>query len=307
MSIASSSRIGKSKAKRVLRAYISHTADQDVATLIDVLHELHVDVSGTLDLNIDFSVDALSRLKDCDFVVAVLDARSQEVMYEVGVADGLGKPVMLLITSDALLPDAFANRLYLSADLRSANTLKLSIAKFIDDLLTRKTHRAHSRNRRDLPNRDPESVKRILEVIRRSRTNPEPRNIEKIVGDLLKVVTTVVEEGYQGDRGVDFAIWDDFLTTTIGNPILVEVKTGTFGHSLFRQTQMRLLEHVAKTNSRLGLLIYFDREGRRFDVAESIWPVLAIDLEDFASQLVNDSLPRLLLDWRNRVAHAARR
>jgi len=55
---------------------------------------------------------------------------------------------------------------------------------------------------------------------------------------------------------------------------------------------------------RLGLLLYLDREGRRFDQIRWDTPyVLRFDLEDFARALKQKPFANIIVEKRNRLVH----
>ena len=65
--------------------------------------------------------------------------------------------------------------------------------------------------------------------------------------------------------GVDMALWLDEVESSLGNPLLVEVKLGRLTESKIAQAEDQLRSYIVKTHARAGLLVYLDRQGHRFD------------------------------------------
>jgi hypothetical protein len=107
-----------------------------------------------------------------------------------------------------------------------------------------------------------------------------------------------------GDRGVDYAIWNDNLTFALGNPLLIEIKAGSLTPHIIHTTENRLKHYLAKTNAKSGILLYLDRNGRRFQENYSVDPlILRYDLEDFIEALSKSTFENVVLSKRNEMIH----
>jgi hypothetical protein len=114
-------------------------------------------------------------------------------------------------------------------------------------------------------------------------------------------------EWRQSDKGADVAVWRDPLSASIGNPILIELKTGDLSLSRIVAAERQLGEYLTKAEARLGLLLFLDRGGHRFEQAPSLAPfVLRWDLEDFVRELADRSFDDALLKRRNEMVHGHR-
>jgi hypothetical protein len=115
---------------------------------------------------------------------------------------------------------------------------------------------------------------------------------------------TAVQETKGGDRGVDFVVWSQPLQTSLGNPLLVQVKSGKLSGVTLRGSYNQLHTQVLKLGAVAGLLLYLDANGRRFDDREYRSPVvLGFDLEDFAKDLSHKTFEKVVIERRNRLVH----
>jgi len=69
-------------------------------------------------------------------------------------------------------------------------------------------------------------MERLIRQISRARQSANPADVQRLVAEILRAaqITAVEEYKEAKDRGVDFAVWSDSLQSSLGNPILIEVK-----------------------------------------------------------------------------------
>ena len=90
----------------------------------------------------------------------------------------------------------------------------------------------------------------------------------------------------------------------MGNPILIEVRTGNLDLARLQSAYERLVAQVLGSDARFGVLLYLDHSGRRFMRPKNWVPsVLALDAEDFANDLLSKSFANVLMEKRNNLAH----
>src|SRR5690606_38479090 len=86
----------------------------------------------------------------------------------------------------------------------------------------------------------------------------------------LKTTSKIVDQ----DKGVDFALWLDEVDPILGNPILIEVKTGDITPEQLNNGERQLQNYLAKTKSKVGLLLYLDKPGKKFPLGSSLDPLV---------------------------------
>jgi hypothetical protein len=145
----------------------------------------------------------------------------------------------------------------------------------------------------------------LTKRLSRLRQSGTPTEVERTVAQLLRVSRTTAIEGKGArDRGADFAVWSDSLRSSLGSPILIEVKATNLNHFSFRAAYSNLAKQVQESGSAAGLLLYLDKSGKRFPRPATWIPsVLWFDAEDFAKELSRKSFGEVLAEQRNKIVH----
>src|SRR6266704_2322375 len=97
-----------------LRAYIAASAETDTAFIRRLLSDAGVQVEDAYSLTAAeiLSRGILDRLRVADFAVAVI-SESVWTVYEVGICDALGKPVLVLAAPGIEIPPVIARHQHL--------------------------------------------------------------------------------------------------------------------------------------------------------------------------------------------------
>lgn len=121
---------------RQYKCFLSASYDTDLSLIKSVLAENNVETFDLYDFSIGSSIqDILKRkLRQADFAVFVVSKDSKNVLYEIGVCEGLGKPSLIIIDKDASLPFYIENKLSLTANLNDRAFLKMTLLGFIDEI-----------------------------------------------------------------------------------------------------------------------------------------------------------------------------
>jgi hypothetical protein len=295
---------------KLASVFISHSAKQEIGPLLDVLKGENVTVLDSFDSEVLGRIgDKIrSAIDGADAVIAIVDpeADSANVAFEIGYATALRKPVLVLMRPGRAFPEFIGTLRYLVAGATDSRILRIGVRGFLKDLGGRETKRKGLRTARldESPNRA--EIHALLTRLAELRPAIEPVKVERITADLLRAasVTALEEQDRPTDKHADFALWSDDLHASVGNPILVEVKSGNLSESRLSEAYHELVQQVSRSDARFGLLLYFDRHGRRFSRPSSWVPVvLAFELEDFAKELLTHSFAKVLLESRNKLVH----
>jgi hypothetical protein len=298
--------------------FIAASLGADSAALRALLAERRVQVRDALSLpsgqgSIVSTIE--EAIRQADFVCAVLPPQpSPNVLFEIGLAYGARKPLFLIVEPGAELPADLRDLFYVRAAPSDAAAIGFNLDLFL---------RYSTLRNGDVPQANGENpghgspaqsttfratFRAKLEVARHADTTAAAFMLEELVAELFRQaqVVTAQEERHQG-RGADLAIWLDGIESTIGNPVLVKVKAGTLSEATLRAEESRLRGYISGTNARAGMLVYLDREGRRFPASEASWPlVIRLDARDLAEIAAEDRIVRLLVTERNKAAHGVR-
>jgi hypothetical protein len=291
-----------------LVAYISHPAERPIGSLRGILQSEGLTTRDSFDFSAPEELEGTTEaaIRAADVVIAVIGPEAPNVLYELGFASALRKPTLLLLEPGTSVPALASNDTHLVSDLTDSEVLRLGVKKFLDEARSGFSSRRTRKSLRPIEQPDRDSIAEVLEQADRVRRSADPAQVEWFASRLLNATAVTAVEEYRGekDRGVDFAVWSNALQTSLGNPILIEIKAGILNKQLLETAYSRLTAQVLQSRARVGLLLYLDQEGRRFRRPEAWRPdVFAFDLEDFGKELLAKPFAKVLLELRNKHVH----
>lgn len=296
--------------QKTLACFISALASTDTSLLRRILSEVGVRSYDAYDFSIGDSIqeEITSKIKRADFAIIVYSMQAPNVLYEMGICVGLGKPIFVIIPPDMEVPYFIQNRLHLRTDLKDSSALRITLSKFVQELTATST-----KPKRKLAARKSQIVSRhtlrdYLNKIHDLRKQGEGEEVESLVFQLFRsLALDVVRNEYsERDKGVDLAIWSDALMPTLGNPLLIEVKSGPLSPNSIRQAEKQLQKYIAETDAKAAILLYLDKHNRRFSELSFSFPfIIRFDLEDFVNELSKHPFEEIVLAQRNRIVHGA--
>jgi nucleoside 2-deoxyribosyltransferase len=243
------------------------------------------------------------RIKNSDFILAVIDNNSPSTFYEIGIAKGLGKPIFVILLKDLVLYPSFLHEFpYVKVDERNIDNIDFPLKQFTEKLPKQKKTKVknyHNIENHELPDTWESDLKKI-------RTSGSASELERFVSYIFKRMNILSKE-VGADAGVDLVLWLDETETFIGNTILVEFKFGKITNDILKNGEKQLSNYLLSTNNKVGLLLYLDREGKKFPMGNLIDPlVIRLDLDVFLSQIKSKKrLIDVILSCRNNMTHGA--
>lgn len=294
-----------------LKCYLSASYEVNISLIDQILQENSVEVSEFYDGSIGNSFqDILKRkLRQVDFAIFIVTKNNSNIIYEIGVCEGLGKQSLIIIDRDVEIPFYLENKLSLSANLSDKNVLELAIKAFISELPIKKRNPEKSKPYRMATESYDDNLKEIFRSLlvqtRNLRQSAQAFEMEYIVEELFKSLRMKYVQNIQNrDSGIDFAIWNDRLGRLLGNPIIVECKYGNINESKIDSITQQLMTYSEKSDSSIAILLYLDKAGKRFKFEQFMKPlIIAFDLEDFLEALIFETFESIILSKRNLTAH----
>jgi hypothetical protein len=132
-----------------------------------------------------------------------------------------------------------------------------------------------------------------------------PVQLEVFLSDILRDSgVDVLVPSSRIDAGTDLAVWDDGLDKSVGNPLVIELKSRIAGKQAVSKALKQLGACVENSNSKWGLLVYLDGPdsgSRLWDIAPR--NVLHLGLRDLLTQLETHSFNEIVRNLRNRRVH----
>lgn len=298
-----------------LRCFISASYDTDLSMLKNVLEEHNIETFDIYDFSIGNSIQQIlkRKIRQSDFAIFVVSKDSPNVLYEMGVCEGLGKQQFIFLEKEYRAPIYLENKLFIRADLKDRGFIKMSVEKILQSVERKFIHTIErvEKTKIEIPKEKAYSkdvranLSSYLKQIKKLRIDGHGRELEHVIEEIFKTIRlNYVENSTNKDKGVDFALWSNEIGKIIGNPIIVEVKYGNLSSIRLKEAEEQLNRYISKSDARVALLLYLDKEGRRHKIKTSLSPlVIGYDVEDFTSELLNHSFENIILSQRNKIAH----
>jgi len=290
-----------------LKCFISASIDTDTYVIKNILHENNVDTFDSYDFQVgDFIKDTIIRkIRESDFVIVVLNQLDPNIIFEMGISEGAGKPVFVISSKDTLLPYFAEKYPHVTTAIKDTNLLRIALGGFIDDLIsnTLKTSKKLSMSKRSY---QLDTLRNYLNQINNLRRSGKVGEIEQLVQHIFSDIglSYSADDLINRKGRVDFAIWNNNLGSIIGNPLFIEVKFGTLTPELIHKSESQLRDYITNSEAKAGILLYLDRHGKRFKSDYTLSPlILRYDIEDFLKELIDSSFEDTILRKRNMIVH----
>ena len=292
----------------VLRCFLAAISDVSIDALKQIVSSLGATLIRPYDINpgAETSSSIRQTIRNSDCAVVILTTSHPVVFYELGLCKGLGKPTLVISDKETDLPFFAAETHYLRTALTDNPVLRSGLTGFLQEVRERKRMRRPQRHYPENNARRIHGLSYDLPSFDALRASSSGQDVEGVVEAMFKKLRLTYESSRATPsvRRVDFAIWLDKLSPTIGNPLLVEVKSGDITKEGLRKARESLKRYAKESNSRICLLLYLDRNGKRYNQSDYSAPlIIEYDLQDFASDLSRTPLDALILSIRNRIAH----
>jgi len=232
---------------------------------------------------------------------------SRNILFELGLAVGLKKQIIILIPPKLSLPSDLSGFLVLRVTQDNLDALGFSLDQML--AATQKKSKKRVIQRYDDLKITKKAISNKIYDLKNKLNNLDPRvagyTLERFVGDLLKESgISVIQQSEKPDTGADFAIWSDELAAILGNPILIEIKRTIRDRSQALQVTDQLNRYIEKSNSKSAIVFYL--EGLPSDQIQYFtqkFNILFFQLGDVVDQLQNNTFADIIRIRRNKIAH----
>lgn len=236
-------------------------------------------------------------IKKADFIVCVLhgDTPSQNVLIEIGMAIGLGKPLLVLSVGKTEIPFDLSGSTVFVTDLHNEKLLSFHLDLFLRSLSERRKSKASPQP--SLPTiRDATPLQLFDSDLEQSTAVAIAR-----VGGRVTIPSRT-----SGERTPDLLMWLPQFDKNLFNPAAVEVTGGTADVDL-ETLKLRLASFVRSTGLQCGLIVVnsvaLEREARKL---KPIPYVFVLTLNELKAKLQSSELASWVKHERNRLAHGVR-
>ena len=243
---------------------------------------------GEVPVGGEISREILTSLRAADFVCLIVGetSPSPNVAFEAGLAIGLGKPVLALVTGSELPFDLAASVQFLRVPDGELVSAKRDIARFVRHV--RPAAGATPPSLSASPSL--EWAEAELSRIRQSKGGAQrEKELTNLVAKVFETSgSEVLREGQEEDARaqIDLLVWNDPLVTELGGPLIVECKYygGGSGSVLLnaRHAFRQLASYVEQSSAKLGLLVFDHDRATELSLSEQETPeALAFSVNDF--------------------------
>lgn len=124
-----------------LKCFISASSDTDVSQIKSILANNNVEIFDLYDFSVGDSIQKIlkRKMRQADFSIFVVSEDSLNVIYEMGVCEGLGKQHFIFLEKDFKVPFYLENKLLIRASLQDRDFLEMSLQKIIHSIKKRTT------------------------------------------------------------------------------------------------------------------------------------------------------------------------
>lgn len=289
--------------------YISAPAGLDAGGLRRALKDLSVRIvqeGETPAPGESLIVTLREALQSADFVCGVVGVgeTSPNVLFELGLAAGLARPVFVVRPGFGSMPLALEGYPVVQAELDDVETLKFHLELFLRNV-RRTGHVVVARSQRVKPSRrSPPRLDDLRNRIQEPR-RPSERDLEQVVLEALQRagMEAVSRPRYDdAELQPDLAVWLPEAPPDLGNPLLIELVGASRPPRGAAEQARRYLE-IARV--RCALVI---SEASALDPPVEIngGYIFRLTIAEFLDALERSSLVQRLIDQRNRIVHGVR-
>lgn len=197
----------------------------------------------------------------CDVLIAFVNSKTESLYYQIGLAHGSGKPVIIVTDHEYSLPPEIRGQRILSTSQRSLfdNNFMFLLKEAIEDATRKKAGylgprskcRQYSSIQEFRPSRN---FRDLFSAEGPRRIKQFEQWFSEIAGGIEGWEVIEPETKNRRERGFDLVIWnslEDSELSILGNPIAVEIKAiGSMNSSMLHQ-----FLHMSKKSGIKGLVL----------------------------------------------------
>lgn len=234
-----------------------------------------------------------SALSRSDFVSCILPADpSPNVMFELGIAIGLGKPLLLFAEDTLKLPFDLISSRALKADSISSEGLDSYLEAFLRTITPSSTKKRTSKRE---PSHRRSSFWRELrsELSGAHLTDDRGARFEELLTRAFEEAGLNPTPSPGPDFGADFAITSPALNGAFGLPILVQAKASS-SSVLQQSTVEKLAQLLREKRGGAGIIVTSKETGARTTAPQGL-PIVVVSANDLFEWLQKGSFADNLL------------
>lgn len=292
------------KKNKKIRCFISAPYGENLSPIIDVLKEYDIEIISPLDFKYQ-SVTLFEQIKKeirkSDFIIAVIpnDYKNENIYFELGIAVGLGKKVVLFVPPNISIPLDIKSFLTVRSEIQNREAFRFILDQ-IKDISFKPTKIKKSIKKIGSPLGG--KVNYYLDKIEYPKSKYKEYELVEIVRQILNDSgINVLSQSKELESYADLAIWADNLDSYLGNPILIEIKNKI---SNYDKIYFQIKNFIAKSNSRSAIIIHFDKAPAPKDFLLNKDPsIYFLNIFELLNELRDNSFEEIIIQRRNKRVH----
>jgi hypothetical protein len=249
--------------------------------------------------------ELLRHLEAVDFMCASAnDATGAHVLFELGAAYMLGKPIILFTTTYDRLFGGLRGIYVVKATIDDLPTVSAEIDRFLQHAkpLGPTNEAAEPRQRPNLS-----WAREELTALRRDEPADRGLRFERLLSEIFRRTggEVVQEARFGSDQTADLIVWLDDVAAEVGGPIIVECKYSLQGSGDSLMNAVKQVEkYIDASSAAFGLVVYDHSR----PVPRPPWPdtprVLTFRIDELIQALENGSLAEQVVQRRRGASYA---
>jgi hypothetical protein len=304
----------KAKSREFTSCFISAPFGANLGALTRVLDKAEIQwewARSNLDLKDRLPGDLRKIIRGVDFVIGVIlsGSASDNIMFEVGLAVGMRKPVLLVGADKGRVPSDLAGIPSVQASLDDERALALHL-----DLLIRSSRQGPRYPVSGQSGKT--SIGQFPDLGLHTNVKYDSKPESALEGELVTLIEraggrTLLHPRLEGESRQfipDVLFWLPTADVELLNPAVVELKGDFQTPQQLLDAEKQLLQFLQQTGVRTGLLIVrgLGPASRAEFRGSPLLNVFRLDFERFRNLITHGELSSYLHQERNRAAHGLR-
>lgn len=290
------------------KCYISYSFDPDLNKLKYLLDKLGITI---LNKNQDFRGQTVfeyskEQIAKCDFLIAYVEKESESVLIDIGIAEGMSKPIYVISNFHDYPPYYLRGIRFFRTDFTGGNKLlEYQLRIFIDEIAKNNNIRIQfDQDEKELINEV--EIEALIVDLKRLHKEKNGAEVERKFGLLLNKLEIQNRNARQisKDSQFDYILTSPKITEYIGSPIFVEIKSGNHSKSQIEKAVSKLHSHISKFPNAIGLFIYLNPKSIH-QPKHRYFPerIFVFEMIDFVKKVKEQGFENFLINERNRIVH----
>ncbi|MCP2158591.1 hypothetical protein [Agrobacterium tumefaciens] len=260
----------------------------------------------TFALGAPISTALTSMIEEADIFVAVLPQESSSrgrirdnLIFELGLAIGMRKQMLIFAPEGSRLPSDVGDLLTVRIGPKNREAIDFAVSQ----LLSAPEKERSARPQISLSGRVlGEEIDNLIAQYSDIANRDDGQALERLVAQAINASGVEVISHAGPDMGFDFVIWSDALQSSVGNPLMVEVRSRISSKAYLKRAEQRLATIARNNASEWSLLIYGEGPKAPPDIP-SIGGVISLSVLELLENLRTATFVEVVRRLRNRHAH----